>query len=83
MKNAIKGLGVAALISFGATGAALADGHTPMEKAMQCNAAYSACLAQMDTMMASTPSEGVAKMMSNAEIAAACNMAAMACHAGN
>lgn len=83
MKTMIKGLGIAALISFGATGAALADGHTPVEKAMQCNAQYSACLASMDTMMASTPSEGVAKMMSNAEVAAACNMAAMACHAGN
>ena len=83
MNKMIKGLGVAALVSFGAAGAALADGHTAMDRAMQCNAEYNACLASMDTMLASTPEEGVMKLQSNADIAAQCNQAAWACHTGN
>lgn len=83
MKNIIKGLGVAAIVSLGAAGAALADGHTPMDKAMSCNAQYNACMGSMDTMLASTPEEGMMKLQSNADIAAQCNQALWACYAGN
>lgn len=82
MKNMIKGLGVAALLTFGAAEMAAAQDAMGMMQAYgACNQQYQACLSGgTDTMMASTPQEGMSKIQMNAQNAQGCASALQACY---
>lgn len=81
MKNVIKGLGVAAILTFGATEMAAADAASMMQGYGACNSEYQACLSGgTDATLASTPQEGMSKMEMNAQNAMGCAQALQACY---
>ncbi len=81
MKNAVRALGFASLMSMAMSGAALADAKMMMDSYVACNTNYSQCVSHSDMTMATTPQAGAEKIKMNMMHASECATQLQACYA--
>lgn len=81
MRKFAAALGFAGLLAVGGVSTASADVASMMQCTAACNTSWGQCLtSSTDTMIASTPQEGMNKMQQNSANAASCAQQAQACY---